>query len=244
MQNVTAQKMDTITISPSNLNKNAIKYGEVTYVVYNKKSKESPSEGIYLSKIDVRQKLYNNKETVEIKQQWDKGDTVVHTATTILNASDFSTLYHKTYWKRLGYSTTFDFESKKIVFDGMVADSVKSAATQDFTESFKKYNLNWHSDLIIFTLLPYAENRVFKINFFDPGFGKSSENIYTVIGSDNLLTFAGKKTSCWILEIKIPGNVGYQKFWVNKENNSILKEEDFFNNTYRYKLKLEVAENN
>lgn len=239
-----AQKMDTISIGASNLNKKRILFGKVTYVVYTKKTRESPSEGIYLSKIDVKQKIYDNKGAIEISQQWDKGDTVVHTATTLLDLSDFSTLLHKTYWKRLGYSTTFDFGFKKITFDGIVTDSVKYATTRDFTESFNKYNLNWHSDLIIFTLLPYAENRAFKINFYDPGFGKPSENIYTVTGSDVLMTFAGKKTACWILEIKIPGGIGYQKFWVNKEDNAILKEEDFYNGTYRYKLKLEVAENN
>ena len=239
-----AQKKDTIIITADNLKKAEIKYGRVTYVVYNKKTKNSPADGIYLAKINIKPVLYNNKNAVSIEQEWDRGDTVIHSAHTVLNKAGFSTLLHETYWKRQSYSTKFDFETKEVSFKGPVADSVKSKVIQDFNESFDHYNLNWHSDLIIFTLLPYKENRVFKINFFDPGFGKASEEIYSVTGSDMLNGPSGKETDCWILEIKIPSINGYQKFWVDKKRTEVLKEEDFYNNTYRYKLKLAVSEIN
>ncbi len=71
---------------------------------------------------------------------------------------------------------------------------------EGFRESFKKYNLNWHSDLIVFTLLPYKENRVFKINFYDPGFGKPQEVFYSVVGTDVLTSSSGKKVKCWVME--------------------------------------------
>jgi hypothetical protein len=131
---------------------------------------------------------------------------------TVLDAKDFSTLLHDTYWKRLGYSQKFDFVAKKVYFDGNVPDADKAKTAQDFNESFSKYNLNWHSDLIILTLLPYKENRTFKINFFDPGFGKAQEAVYTVKGGDVLTNASGEKVDCWILEHRpTPGN-SYQRF--------------------------------
>jgi len=240
-----AQKRDTLTITPNNLNKKGIHFGDLTYVVYTKKTKQSPSEGIYLAKINVAPKDHNNKQAIAITQQWDRGDTVGHSAFTLLDAADLSTLFHETYWKRLGYSTVYDFETKKVYFNGNVTDSAKTASINDFNGSFSSYNLNWHSDLVIFTLLPFKENRSFKIHLFDPGFGKATDEIYSVTGSDVLTTATGNKIDCWILEnTPAAAKGGYQRFWVDKKNTVILKEEDFFNNNYRYKLKLEVSENN
>ena len=125
----------------------------------------------------------------------------------------------------------------------MVADSNKLKIVSDFDESFTSYNLNWHSDLFVFTRLPYKANRSFRINFFDPGFGKPSEEIYSVTGSDVLLTAAGKNINCWVMERKGKTAGSYQKFWIDKKTRIVLKEEDLFNNWYRFKLKLEVVEN-
>ena len=38
-QHAIAQKRDTVTIIGSNINYSAVKYGEVSYLVYNKKTK-------------------------------------------------------------------------------------------------------------------------------------------------------------------------------------------------------------
>jgi len=238
-----AQKYDTLTIKPADLRIKDLKKGKSTYIVYNKKTKESPSERITLVKINVESKTYNNKPAVVITQQWDR-DTIMHSAYTILNANDFSAIEHDYYWKRLGYSVKFDFDAKKISFDTNTPDSVKSKSIEDFNESFSKYNLNWHSDLIVFSVLPYKENRVFKINFYDPGFGKAEENFYEITGTDFLANSTGEKIECWVMKLTFTSSVGYQKFWVSKKDTQVLKEEDFFNNSYRYKLKSEVSEDN
>ena len=237
-------KGDTLVIQAKDLELKNLKTGNSTYIVYNKKTKESPAEKIVLVKIKVESKTQNDKPVFAVTQQWDSDGAIVHQAYTVFDAKDFSTLFHDTYWKRLGYRTKFDFESRKVSFDGNVSDGDKQKSEQDFSESFGKYNLNWHSDLIIFTLLPYKENRNFKINFYDPGFGKAQEVLYSVTGSDSLINSAGEKIECWTLETKFTQNGGgYQKFWVSKKKREVLKEEDSFNNTFRYKLKLGVSEN-
>lgn len=242
VQNGFSQKADTLTINASNVQAAQLNYGKRSYLVYNKKSKESPSERLVLVKILVEKTNHEGKPTISITQQWD-ADTVMHSAYTVLDGKDLSTIEHDFYWKRLGYSSKYDFVNKIVSFDGPVPDSVKTKSINDFNESFDSYNLNWHSDLVIFPLLPYKENRTFKIRFYDPGFGKAVDVFYSVAGSDTLITSAGEKILCWTLEHKLTGNTsGYQKFWISKKGNEVIKEEDLFNGRYRYKIRLTTAE--
>ncbi len=238
-----AQNQDTININASTIRTSDIKYGKASYLVYNKKTKESPAEGLYLVNIDVEPIQYKHQPAIAITQEWDGRDTILHRAYTVLNTSDFSTRLHHTSWKGLGYSSSFDFDDRKVSFEGVIADSNKTKMIADFNAAFASYNLNWHSDLFIFTRLPYRANRSFRINFFDPGFGKPTEEIYSVTGSDALLTTAGKKINCWVMERKGKPAGSYQKFWIDKKSRLVLKEEDLFNSRYRFKLKLEVVEN-
>jgi hypothetical protein len=143
----------------------------------------------------------------------------------------------------LPYSSKFDFAARKVSFDGTISDSSMGKIQEAFNESFEQYNLNWHSDLFIFTILPFKENRSFKINFYDPGFGKPQEVVYDITGSERLSTYSGNKIDCWLMECKHAGK-DYQRFWIDKKNKVVVKEEDVFNSRYRYKIKLEVGENN
>lgn len=241
-QHAISQKRDTITITASNINHNAVKYGEVSYLAYNKKTKESAATSFYVANMIVAPIMYKGQPAIAITQKWDARDTIAHTAYTVLQSSDLSTLFHETSWMRLPYSTKFDFAARKVSFDGTISDSSRRKIEEAFNESFEQYNLNWHSDLFIFTALPFKENCSFKINFYDPGFGKPQEVVYDITGSELLPTFSGKKIDCWVMECKYAGN-DYQRFWIDKKNKVVVKEEDLFNSRYRYKIKLEVAEN-
>ncbi|TJY37924.1 hypothetical protein [Pontimicrobium aquaticum] len=242
--NVSAQIKDTITISGSNLKTEFIKKGRHSYIVYFKDSLQAPSKNIQIVEINIKDKIHNGKKAITIEQSWER-DTVIHTANTILKHSDLSTLYHEYFWKGNKSHISYDFVNKKINFKSKVADSTKTKTQENFINSFKNYNLNWHSDLVIFPLLPFKENRVFKINFYDPP-SESMEVYYTVIGSDYLTNSLGKKIDCWVLEFPVPKKYGggYQHFWISKKDRELLKEEDLFGKMYRYKLKLGVSEKN
>lgn len=236
------QAGDTVAIGPGNLVQSQLTFGRSTYIVYNKKTKDSPAEHIYLVKILTESKLRNGRPIVAVTQQWDY-DTVTHSAYTVFNAADFSTISHDYFWKRQGFSVKFDFESRRVGFTGPVPDSLRTVITRDFNASFEKYNLNWHSDLLVFSLLPYAANRVFRIHFYDPGFGKAEEEYYSVTGTDSLTGIDGNKTACWVMKLTFTSSVGYQKFWISQKDHVVLKEEDFYNHSYRYKLRTAVSEN-
>lgn len=244
------QSPDTLWVQGKDLNLKALQLGDYDYVMYFKKAKDSVAKRFYLIKMSVESKSYHNRPAYIINQKWDH-DSVAHISYSVFDAKDFSTLYHDTYWKQLGFAMVFDFENKKVDFRmvdsgaKMIADSDRVGVTKDFDESFAKYNLNWHEDLIIYSLLPYKDRRTFAINFFDPGSGPSQVAMYTVIGSDNLVGRGGEKIDCWMLnryhDNAVPTK-GYQRFWIDKKSNEVLKEEDYMGaKGYRYKFKLGVA---
>jgi hypothetical protein len=243
-----AQTPDTLQVQGKDLNFKALQLGDYDYILYFKKDKDSAAKRFYLIKMTVEAKQYHNKPAYVIDQKWDH-DSVAHISHSVFDAKDFSTLFHDTYWRQLGYAMVFDFETKKVDFRIVdpgtnIPDSDKVSTIKDFNESFEKYNLNWHEDLIIYSLLPYKDKRTFAINFFDPGSGPSQVAMYTVTGSDSLIDRDGKKIDCWVLnryhDNEAPAK-GYQRFWIAKKSREVLKEEDASSRGYRYKFKLGVA---
>lgn len=235
-----SQSRDTLAITGQNLSKRDITKSKASYLVYYKKKKEGPAQSMYVVNMLIEPVQYQGKAAVAITQRWEK-DTVIHTAYTVLDAANYATWWHEYSWKRWKFSPKFDFINEKIEYEGTVPDSTRETFKQDFEASIDQYNLNWHSDLFIFSLLPYQENVTFKISFFDPGFGKAQNAFYSVTGSETLTTSSGKQIDCWILERSTkPGH--YQRFWINKNTSEVMKEEDFSGKWYRFKLKLVFAE--
>jgi hypothetical protein len=235
-------------VQPNDLDLKSLQKGNYGYVVYYKKTRESPSTRIFLVNINVAAELYHNKPAYVIRQRWDL-DTVVHSAYSVFDAKTFSTVLHDTYWKTLGYSMKYDFDAKTVDYKNVnlkngVPDSIVTKSNADFNQSFNRYNLNWHADLIIYSLLPYKENRTFMINFYDPGFGKAEEVGYTVTGTGSLTSSDGRQIECWILnhdDTDKTSQGSYERFWISKKTKEVLKEEDFSNKRgYRFKLKLGI----
>jgi len=239
-----AQKADTLVVGSHVLEMQNLQLGNSVYVVYFKKTADGPAERITLVRISVEPTTVNGRKLFQITQRWESGDEVVHTAKTLHDANDFSTVFHETWWKRLGYSTIFDFTARRVDFKDSVEDSVKSKIIEDFNQSFGNYNLCWHSDLVIFPLLPYKQGRTFIIKFYDPGFGKAKDATYQVTGSKFLVSSDGNKIDCWVMEHKfeVPaGGSGTQRLWISKRTHEVLKEEDQQPSGYRYKLKIGIS---
>src|SRR5438552_6279283 len=220
---------DALVVGTHDLEMHNLQPGNFTYVVYFKKTADGPAERITLVRISVERTIVNGRNLFQITQKWESGDEVVHTARTLHDANDFSTVFHETWWKRLGYSTIFDFTAKRVDFKGQVEDSAKSKIIEDFNQSFGNYNLCWHSDLVIFPLLPYKQGRTFVIKFYDPGFGKAQDETYQVTGSELLGASDVNKIDCWVMEHKfeIPASgSGTERLWISNRIDEVLKEED------------------
>jgi hypothetical protein len=231
---------DTLHVQASDLDIKGLQTGDYSYLIVRQKGKDSPAMSMILAKMSVERSTYHNKAAIIVRQQWDR-DSVVHRAYTVFDAGTFATVLHDTYWRALGYSMVFDFEARR--FDSKpflhpIPDSVRTSCEQELAGSMGAYNLNWHDDLVIYSMLPYAAGRVFMINYYDPGFGKPVEVPYSVTGSDWLVGRGGDKIECWTLEHGDEN--GVEKFWIAKRTKEVLKEEDRFKGGYRYKYKLGI----
>jgi hypothetical protein len=232
---------DTLRVHASDLNIKDLQTGDYSYLIVRQKAKDSPAMSLILAKMSVERISYHNRPAIAVRQQWDR-DSVVHRAYTVFDAATFATLLHDTYWRALGYSMVFDFDAK--TFDSRpvqraISDSARKSCSDELAGSFGAYNLNWHDDLVIYSMLPYKEGRTFLINYYDPGFGKPVEVPYSVTGSDWLVSRGGEKIECWTLEHGDEN--GVEKFWVAKKTREVLKEEDRgAKGEYRYKYKLGV----
>jgi hypothetical protein len=238
-----AATTDTLQVKPGDLDIKALQTGSYSYIIYTKQTKDSPAQRLTLVKINVEAKSYHNKPAFIVTQQWDR-DTVYHSAYSVFDAKDFSTIVHYTWWKSLGYQMKFDFEKKTVGFTkngmtGAIPDTIKTTATNDFNQSFNAYNLNWHADLLVYQLLPYKEGRTFMINYYDPGFGKAEKVAYYVTGSDILIDSRGQKIDCWVLNHTEAA--GSETFWIAKKTKEVLKEEDVGKRGYRYKIKFGIS---
>jgi hypothetical protein len=237
-----AQKGDTLWVKPTDLNIQGLQTGNYTYLIVRQKAKDSPAMSMILAKMSIQRDTYHNKAAIIVRQQWDR-DSIIHKAYTVFDARDFSTLLHDTYWRVLGYSLIFDFENRTVDSKDIIRsipDSVKKSCTEELAGSFGAYNLNWHDDLVIYSMLPYKENRTFMINYYDPGFGKPVEVGYKVMGSDVLTDRGGAVIDCWVLEHGDEN--GTEKFWISKKTREVLKEEDHGKSGgYRFKYKLGIS---
>lgn len=242
-------KPEMINLQAKDLNLKSVNLGNHSYLVYTKKTKQSGAENLSLVNIKVEAKQYNGKSAFAITQSWENAETPFHKAYTVLSATDGSTLYHETFWKQTGINLKFDFETKKVVMEGEPTEALKPRFEQfktmtetGFQKSFASYNLNWHSDLIIFQMFPYKENRIIKVNFYDPGSAEPQIADYTITGSEIIKDSAGEKIDCWTMEFRSEKFKSVQKFWVSKKTREVIKEEDSFNNMYRFKIKLKTTE--
>ena len=236
-----SQKQDTLLINPSNVNTKALMPGIHRYLIYFKMGKDSGRTNYQLWSRNIDYISIKGVNAISVTQEWEDNDTVFHKAHSILNKKDFSTIYHKSWWKATGAWVTYDFEKKEILLSGNSLrekkDSISVKRVAAFDASTLQYCLNWHLDLEVFSLLPYKEGITFKINFYDPGSEAPRYTYYTVSGSDSLAIYNNQKIDCWLLTHgSLPEN--FETFWISKKTKEVLKLEQEYSGKFRYKIKL------
>lgn len=249
---VNAQKNDTVSITAANINTKVLREGTHRYLVYFKMKKDTPRTQTQFWTRTIKRSDYNGTPVIEITQEWEDKDSVMHVVKSISDAKTMQPLYHKTWWKvqrsrnatvKTVSSTIVDFQSKIVEHNGILLNDADTsiqtkAIWAGFKSSLNKYFLNWHLDLETFPLLPYKKGVTFVIPFYDPGTASNFQNVaYTVTGSDELIGYNDQKIDCWLLEHESKGNK--EVFWVSKKTKEVLKLENVINGSlYRYKIKL------
>jgi len=200
----------------------------------------------------IKRTDYNGSPAIEINQEWEDKDSIMHIVKSISDAKTMQPLYHKTWWKvqtsrtstiKTANVASIDFLNKIVERNGNLlsdADTAKPASViwAGYKSSLNKYFLNWHLDLETFPLLPYKEGVTFVIPFYDPGTSSSYQKVaYTVTGSAELIGFNDQKIDCWLLVHETKDNK--ETFWISKKTKEVLKlEQEIGGNFYRYKIKL------
>ncbi len=228
---------DTIKINSNHLLSKELPLGKSNYIVYIKRDKNGPALNVTFVEMEVSKTAYKDKKVYKITQQWSEKDTLLHTSETMLDEANLATIYHKTWWKKNNQVTEVDYIKKSYTVEGD-DKGFNKRAEDGLKDSFLNADfINWHSDLHLFSLLPFKKEAIFKINVYDPGYSPPKYEIYTVLGSEKI-----EGNDCWILNYELPRNMGYQRFWISKSERIVLKEEDNFKGNYRYKLKTKVSE--
>ena len=246
-----AQKNDSIQITPANINSKVLREGTHRYLVYFKMNKDSVRTQTQFWTRTIKRTDYKGTAAIEIKQEWEDKDSIVHIVHSLCDAKTMQPLYHKTWWKvqtsrnatvKTVSETIVDFKSKAVLFNGKALSGSDTARQSKpiwagYQSSIDKYFLNWHLDLETFPLLPYKNGVTFLIPFYDPGTASNYQSVaYTVTGSEKLTGFNDQTIDCWLLVHESKGN--REVFWISKKTKEVLKLEQQFGKMYRYKIKL------
>ncbi len=247
-----AQKSDTLEISEANINTAVLREGVHRYLVYFKMKKDSVRTQTQFWTRIIQRTDYMGKPAIEIYQEWEDKDSIMHIVKSMSDAKTMQPLYHQTWWKvpvsrtattKTVNITTVDFLNKTVDYNGKLlgdttSDKRAKAIWTGYQSSKDKFFLNWHLDLETFPILPYKQGLTFIIPFYDPGTTSNYQKVaYTVTGSAELTGFNDQKIDCWILVHETKGNK--EIFWISKKTNEVLKlEQEIGGRMYRYKIKL------
>lgn len=246
------QQKDTIRISPKDINTKVLKEGTHRYLVYFKMKKDSVRTQAQFWTRNIKRTTYNGKPAIEITQEWEDKDSILHIVKSYSDAKTMAPLYHNTWWKfattrnstvKTVTSTIVDMVNNTVRYnDKLLSDADTATRAKKIWDSYKtslnKYYLNWHLDLETFPLLPFKKGVTFLIPFYDPGTASDYQTVaYTVKGEAELEGYDQQKIPCWLLAHESPGNK--EVFWISKKTREVLKlEQEFGAGSYRYKIKL------
>lgn len=249
------QQKDTIRISPKDINTGVLKEGTHRFLVYFKMKKDSVRTQTQFWTRVIKRTEYNGKPAIEITQEWEDKDSILHIVKSYSDAKTMAPLYHNTWWKfapvrnstvKTVTSTIVDMVNHTVRYnDKLLSDADTASRAKKIWDSYKtslnKYYLNWHLDLETFPLLPFKKGVTFLIPFYDPGTASDFQTVaYTVKGEADLEGYDQQMIPCWLLVHESPGNK--EIFWISKKTREVLKlEQEFGPGMYRYKVKMSFS---
>jgi hypothetical protein len=232
----TFAQTDTVTADNHKLITANLKPGLRQYLVYFQVPKQPKMLRMSLWMRNIGLEKLNGEDVFVTTQHWYGPDTANYrTFRSINHKADFAPIFHEE--KVGGKLKAYNWDAKKIIG----ADTTAGNVAKDFSLNFDRPNLNWNLDIETFEMLPLAAGKTFAIYFYDAGLAPPAYVIYKVIGNEVVNLNDNKSIDCWKLftEGKLPDGKPYtETYWISKKNHELLKEEDFYNGMYRYKIKL------
>jgi hypothetical protein len=231
-------------VSPADMHLDRLHPATMTYLVYMHGAPDTGFSRPMLATTEVKRERVDGADAWVIAQHWEDETGVVHTARTVHAGSDIATLSQVSAWTRQGATVTTDVvpgEARGRI-EGELPDAARERMQAGFATMDDGWWFNWHSDLTLLPLLPYEKGGTLRVHLFDVGMPAPMDVDYTVVGERTLHGADGSARDCWLVETESgkPGSGNFQRFWIDKAQRVVVKEEDVFNGQYRSKVLLSV----
>jgi hypothetical protein len=241
-----AKGNDTLKVTAKEIKTQYLTEGTHRYLVYFRDGKNSTRKYVQFWTRNLARARQNGQEVITVTQEWEDKDTIVHTVQSVCEAKSFRPLQHQFWWKQRGGEVSVDLVANTLAQQGQAITEADTAkAKKRMWAAFKsaegQFYFNWHLDMEVFPLLPYAEGRTFLVPFYDPGTSSPFQTVaYTVTGSGKLAGYNGQEVDCWLLTHQTPGNK--EVFWVSKKTQEVLQlVQELPNDVKRYKVKMSFS---
>lgn len=226
-------QVDTINPTNNRLLMGRLQEGTNTYVVY---TEDSLTKHIKYSDIWIRSVSFgerNNVPVVNFAWKWYRHDTLLRDVHDACLRSNLKPLDARILYK--GMVMAFNFTDSFLVASDTVALN-KADPKKKVALNPPPYNWEW--DMETFGLLPIKKvGQKFMIAFLDPFDVKSDYYLHQVTGTEYLALNKDVKIKCWILRCTYNATA-YADFWISRQSHEMLKMKEYYNGTYRYKVKL------
>ena len=228
-------QVDTIRLTQNDLAISQLKPGLHQYLVYFQNPKKKKIQSFSLWSREVVFKRAGGQELIEVTQNWHSSDTTFNRYVYSLSKKEnFEPVFHKTRGSK-GVEG-FNFMRHAVV----ASDSIADNRQKDLNKSLLVPTLNWELDLEIFSTLPIKKvGQRFIINFYHPGGSAPAYYEYKVIGTEKISAVNGI-SDCWQLKIDYRED-SWAIFWISKKSNEVIKMQEYYRGSYRYKVKLATA---
>ena len=240
----TAQAEQPVPITAADLSIDQLRPSISTYLVYMHGAPGSGIKRVMLATSEVKQERIDGSDAWVIEQSWEDENGIVHTARSVHAASDLATLAQTSVWNWPDRAFTTDVTPNRGLgkITGELPPQARARTEAGFKAMQGEWWLNWHSDLALLPLLPFERGGTLRIRVFDVGMDAPIDVDYSVVGTRMLSAADGGSYECWLVETESgrPGTGNFQRFWIDKKQRIVIKEEDVFGGSYRSKVLLSV----
>lgn len=229
------EPVNTVPITLQGLDRGAHLLGTRQYLVY----MEDIETGVFQHQsVWTRTSQIVEKQgemLIETRQKWVSSTPNWNKELYSLNrVSDFSPVFHQTWHGPDRRISAYSFSPEVVLGDA----SVDGNSKQGFSMPASDRTLNFELDMEAFALLPYRVGDTYLVNFYHPGSPSEPQDYaYTVTKEDTLKDSQGALHDCWVLHVTYEGH-GYADFWIDKSSRLVLKMEEEYDTSRRYKILL------
>lgn len=231
----TAQ-VDTINAKNNRLLTDRLKEGTAKYLVYQTDSLTGivTSSDIWERSISFGSLAGSNQAVTLFEWKWYRNESLFRHVKAVADRKTLAPISENTLFKGFAFAG-YRFDNGFLTPDSTLqGNRVNKAMKVALTPAI----FNWELDMETFSTLPVnSVGQKFAIAFMDPNSPTPNYHVYEVTGAENLALNKEVSIKCWLLRINY-GNGAYAQFWISQQSHEVLKMREYFNGTYRYKVKL------